>query len=89
MESLKNLHVLKPGLYRHYKGKFYQVIELGRHSESLETVVIYRALYDDYELWVRPLSMFLEDVDFNGFLEKRFTFVSETIPSDFKEHSTV
>ncbi|GIW62594.1 MAG: hypothetical protein KatS3mg090_0420 [Patescibacteria group bacterium] len=69
--------MLKPGIYRHYKGKFYEVIGIARHSETLEPLVVYRALYDSKEfgknaLWVRPLKMFLEEVEVNGKKVKRF-----------------
>jgi len=53
---------LKPGLYRHYKGQDYEVIGTARHSETEEWLVVYRALYGDFGLWVRPLSMFTETV---------------------------
>lgn len=70
---------LKKGKYCHYKGKFYEVIDIARHSETMEEVVVYRALYDDFGLWVRPLTMFLEDVEVEGNLRKRFEFVAEII----------
>jgi hypothetical protein len=54
---------LKLGLYQHYRGDFYQVIGVSRHSETLEELVVYQALYGNYGLWVRPLSMFLETID--------------------------
>ena len=63
------------GTYRHYKGKFYQVIDIARHSETLETMVVYRTLYGDFDLWIRPLSMFLEDVTVDGKRQKRFELV--------------
>ena len=70
---------IKPGKYQHYKGHFYEVIGVGRHSETLEEVVIYRALYDsEYgknSLWVRPKAMFLEEVTYNGEKVPRFRFV--------------
>ena len=58
---------VKPGKYKHYKGKFYEVIGVGRHTETKEEFVFYRALYDDKEfgknaLWVRPKAMFLEKI---------------------------
>ena len=52
-----------PGRYRHFKGNEYEVIGLARHSETTEEMVVYRALYGDGGLWVRPLSMFLSKVD--------------------------
>lgn len=53
---------IKPGRYRHYKGNFYEVIGLARHTETEEQLVVYRALYGDNELWVRPAAMFMEKV---------------------------
>lgn len=63
---------IKKGIYRHYKGNLYEVIDVARHSESFEDMVVYRALYGDFELWVRPLKMFLENIEINGELQKRF-----------------
>lgn len=53
---------ISPGHYRHYKGGDYQVLGVARHSETEEPMVVYRCLYGDYSLWVRPLAMFLETV---------------------------
>ena len=64
---------LQPGRYRHYKGKFYEVIDVAKHSETEELLVVYRCLYDDYSLWVRPLEMFLEEVVLDGGKVQRFT----------------
>ncbi|MDR5859806.1 DUF1653 domain-containing protein [Halomonas eurihalina] len=55
-----------PGIYRHYKGALYEVIGVAHHSETEEPLVAYRALYGDYGLWVRPLSMFMEEVVMQG-----------------------
>ncbi|MFZ5955687.1 MAG: DUF1653 domain-containing protein [Nanoarchaeota archaeon] len=71
---------LKSGKYQHYKGKFYEVIGVGRHSETLEELVIYRALYDSEEfgnnaLWVRPKAMFLETVNVGGKEIPRFKYI--------------
>jgi hypothetical protein len=63
---------IKKGIYRHYKGNLYEVIDIARHSENLEDMVVYRALYGGFELWVRPLKMFLENIEINGELQKRF-----------------
>lgn len=72
------MSALQTGRYRHYKGKFYEVIGTVRHSETLEELVLYKALYDSSEfgkdqLWVRPLKMFLENVEIDGKLIPRFT----------------
>lgn len=61
-QDLSPLPYLEPGLYIHYKGKEYQVLEVSRHSESLEAFVVYRALYGRRELWIRPYAMFVEEV---------------------------
>jgi hypothetical protein len=68
---------LRPGRYRHYKGKDYQVLEVARHSETEEKLVVYRCLYGDHSLWVRPLAMFQETVDVAGEQIPRFAWVSE------------
>lgn len=68
---------IKIGKYRHFKGKEYEVIGVATHSETLEELVVYKALYGDYGLWVRPLKMFLEDVEVNGKIIKRFEYVSK------------
>lgn len=61
-----------PGRYRHYKGKDYEVVGIARHSETEEELVVYRCLYGDESLWVRPLTMFLEQVEIEGRLVQRF-----------------
>jgi len=60
------------GTYRHYKGNYYEVIGLVRHSETLEELVLYKQLYGEGALWVRPLSMFLESVSIDGQTKARF-----------------
>jgi hypothetical protein len=72
MKSEENL--LRPGGYRHYKGNFYEVIGIARHSESEEELVVYRKLYGDGSLWVRPLGMFMEDVVVDGRKVPRFAW---------------
>ncbi len=62
----------EPGIYEHYKGNRYEVIGMAKHSESLEDFVVYRALYGDYGLWVRPAAMFAEDVMIDGVQRPRF-----------------
>jgi hypothetical protein len=66
---------LQPGLYRHYKGPEYRVFGVARHSETEEEVVFYQALYGEYGLWVRPLSMFLQSVEVDGEQVPRFALV--------------
>jgi hypothetical protein len=69
--------MLKLGKYKHYKGNLYEVIGVAHHSETLEEMVVYRALYNDFDLWVRPLSMFLENVEINGVTMPRFEYLGE------------
>jgi hypothetical protein len=63
------------GRYRHYKGNLYEVIDLARHSETLEWMVVYRALYGDFGLWVRPAAMFVEAVAVDGEQRPRFEYL--------------
>ena len=63
---------IKPGRYRHFKGNEYEVIGTARHSETLEELVVYRALYDNGGLWVRPAAMWSEIVDRDGYHGTRF-----------------
>jgi hypothetical protein len=60
------------GLYRHYKGGLYEVIGTARHSESLEPMTVYRALYGAHGLWVRPAAMFAEIIEIDGMVRPRF-----------------
>jgi hypothetical protein len=69
--------MLKLGKYKHYKGNLYEVIGIAHHSETLEDMVVYRALYNDFDLWVRPLAMFLENVEINGVTMPRFEYLGE------------
>lgn len=66
---------VKAGLYRHYKGKDYQVLGVAKHSEDESQLVVYRPLYGAGELWVRPLDMFCEQVAVDGVLQARFVFI--------------
>ena len=68
---------LKAGLYRHYKGQQYQVIEVAKHTETEESLVIYRALYGERGLWARPLGMFVESVEVEGAITPRFKYMGE------------
>ncbi len=67
--------MLKLGKYKHYKGHEYEVIGLARHSETLEDMVVYKALYGEGETWVRPLKMFEEVVERDGLKVPRFKYV--------------
>jgi len=73
--------VLATGLYRHYKGQAYQVIDLARHSESEEWHVVYRPLYGDFGLWIRPYAMFVEEIEHQGQRVQRFAFESAEVPA--------
>ena len=66
-----------PGRYRHFKGKEYEVISIAKHSETLEEYVVYRQLYGDQSIWVRPLSMFCETIEINGHEQPRFTYINQ------------
>lgn len=68
---------IKLGKYRHFKGNMYEVISIAKHSETLEDMVVYKALYGDGGCWVRPLTMWNETVNHNGIEIKRFTYVDE------------
>ncbi len=68
---------IKPGIYKHYKNNLYQVIGVARHSETEEEHVVYRPLYGDRGLWIRPLAMFDETIEIEGRQVKRFAFVEE------------
>ena len=68
---------IKPGRYRHFKGKEYEVLGVAGHSETEEELVVYRALYGDFGLWVRPVSMWNETVERDGKTFRRFTYIGE------------
>lgn len=68
---------IKPGRYRHFKGNEYEVIGLARHSETQEEMVVYRALYGDFGLWVRPARMWNETVEHDGKTFRRFTYIGQ------------
>ncbi|MBS0624767.1 MAG: DUF1653 domain-containing protein [Verrucomicrobia bacterium] len=66
---------LKKGLYEHYKGMQYEVLYVARHSETLEEMVVYQALYGDRGIWVRPLNMFVETIEIDGREMPRFKWI--------------
>ena len=68
---------IRPGRYRHFKGNEYEVIGLARHSETQEEMVVYRALYGDFGLWVRPARMWNETVERDGKTFRRFTYIGQ------------
>jgi hypothetical protein len=76
------MNTIQTGLYRHYKGKEYEVIGLSRHSETMEELVVYKALYEtDFgygSLWVRPLGMFQESIEIEGQSVPRFEYIAHT-----------
>ena len=69
--------MIQAGVYRHYKGNAYQVIGIAKHSETEEDLVVYRALYGTFGLWVRPLDMFCEKVEIGGKLVSRFEQIQQ------------
>lgn len=66
---------IKLGKYRHYKGGLYMVEDIATHSENEEKMVVYRPLYGDQCLWVRPFDMFMEEVEIEGRKQSRFVFI--------------
>ena len=68
---------LKPGIYRHFKGNRYELLGVAKHSETLEPMVVYRALYGEMGLWVRPAAMWSETVNRDGYWGPRFTYVGD------------
>jgi hypothetical protein len=79
-ETMPPLIQTPPGRYRHYKGGLYEVVGTVRHSETLEPMTLYRALYGEGGLWVRPAAMFAEQVVVDGVLQPRFSPI-ETTPA--------
>jgi hypothetical protein len=75
-ETLPPLIETPPGRYRHYKGMEYDVVGTVRHSETLEPMTLYRALYGEHGLWVRPAAMFREEVLIEGVRQPRFARIS-------------
>lgn len=70
-----NFESISQGIYRHYKGNLYQVLHMAKHSETEESLVVYRCLYGEYGVWVRPLSMFAETVTIGGKEIPRFELI--------------
>ena len=76
MSDLPPPPTIELGRYRHYKGGEYEVVGVVRHSETLEPMVLYRPLYNESGMWVRPFAMFLEDIEFDGRWQARFARIS-------------
>jgi len=68
---------IKLGKYQHFKGGQYEVLGIAKHSESLEELVVYKALYGAGELWIRPIKLFFDEVDFEGKKVPRFKYIEE------------
>ncbi len=66
---------LKPGKYRHFKGNEYELLGIAKHSETMEELVVYRALYGEHGLWVRPAAMWTEEVNRDGYHGPRFQYI--------------
>lgn len=73
---------LRKGFYRHYKGRYYEVLDLVRHSETEEWLVLYRTCYGDESRWVRPYTMFTETITIAGVEQARFAYVGSARPVD-------
>jgi hypothetical protein len=71
--------MIQPGIYKHYKGNEYQVLGVAKHSETLEELVVYQALYGSEEMWVRPLAMFEEQVEWGGKRQPRFQWIGRGV----------
>lgn len=69
--------MMKKGIYKHYKGNMYELLYIANHSETLEKMVVYKALYGEGEIWVRPASMWDEEVETDGKKVKRFELIKE------------
>lgn len=67
--------MMKKGIYKHYKGNMYELLYIANHSETLEKMVVYKALYGEGEIWVRPASMWDEEIEIDGKTVKRFELV--------------
>ena len=77
MEEKPGMIKLKPGICRHFKGNEYRLLDTARHSETLEDMVVYQALYGERGVWVRPAAMWSEEVERDGYRGPRFQWVRE------------
>ena len=69
------MEIIIGGIYKHFKGNEYKVLAVAKHSETLEDMVVYQALYGSGDIWVRPKAMFLEEIKRDGKIFKRFEFI--------------
>lgn len=69
--------IINSGIYQHYKGNKYKVVGIAKHSETLEELVVYQALYNNNQIWVRPLKMFIENVTVDGKKIPRFKYIGK------------
>ena len=76
---MTNQVAVSQGIYRHYKGNLYQVLHTAQHSETEESLVVYRCLYGEYGVWVRPLAMFTETVTVDGTEVPRFELIKPLV----------
>ena len=77
MKEERTMEPIRPGRYRHFNGNEYEVLGTAKHSETLEEMVVYRALYGEQGLWVRPAAMWNETVERDGRTYRRFTYIGE------------
>ncbi len=73
---------IKKGVYQHFKGNRYEVLDIARHSETMEEYVVYKALYGEHGVWIRPLVMFEESIERDGVCRKRFQLIEESSDKD-------
>ena len=78
LQEAREMTQITPGIYRHYKGNQYEVIGSAKHSETLEDMVIYRALYGERGIWVRPASMWDNLIEVDGKTVKRFEYIDKS-----------
>jgi hypothetical protein len=78
LTALTSSSKLVPGVYQHYKGKYYLILFTCQHTETQEEFVIYQTLYDNFKVWARPLTMFTEDIDYNGAAQPRFKYAANS-----------
>lgn len=76
---------IQKGVWQHYKGNFYEVLGTAKHTETEEEIVIYRSLYGNFDVWARPLVMFLEQIEFSGVKQPRFKFLEHKSTHEFHE----